>query len=238
MVVTSENLEKRMYMNKIKKSKIKTEPSHKTIELMLPSQAGELEALLTLPVPEPPEDTPAAVICHPHPLYGGSMHTKVVVTATHAFLDLGMPSLRFNFRGVGRSSGKYDEGRGEQDDVRAAINYMAGKYKWLIVAGHSFGAWAGMKAGCKDERVQIVIGIGTPVNFVDMDFLRDCPKLKIFIHGTLDKLIPVEKVERLYSGLPEPKKLVKIEGADHFFTGKLDELAGAVRGLIEEYLIT
>ncbi len=226
-----------MYMNKIKKPKIKVEPPHKTIELMLPSQAGELEALLMLPVLEPPEDTPAVVICHPHPLYGGSMHTKVVITATHAFLDLGMPSLRFNFRGVGRSSGKYDRGRGEQDDVRIAINYMAGKYKRLVVAGHSFGAWAGMKSGCKDERVQMVVGIGTPVNFVDMDFLRDCLKPKIFIHGTFDKLIPVEKVEGLYSGLPEPKKFVKIEGADHFFTGKLDELAGAMRNLTEEYLI-
>ncbi len=224
-------------MNNIKKPEIKIEPSHKTIELMLPSRAGELEALLTLPVPEPAEDTPAAVICHPHPLYGGSMHTKVVVTASHAFLDLGMPSLRFNFRGVGRSSGKYDEGRGEKDDVRAAINYMAGKYRKLVVAGHSFGAWAGMKAGCEDKSVQMVIGIGTPVNFVDMSFLRDCQKPKIFIHGLLDTLIPVEKVEGFYSGLPEPKNLVKIEGADHFFTGKLDELAGVVHGLAEEYLI-
>ncbi len=230
-------LEKGIYMTDIKKPKINTEPSHKTIELMLPSGAGELEALLTLPVPEPFGDTPAAVICHPHPLYGGSMHTKVVVTASHAFLDLGMPSLRFNFRGVGRSSGKYDEGRGEQDDVRAAINYMAGKYKKLVVAGHSFGAWAGMKAGCEDTRVQMVIGIGMPVNFVDMFFLRDCLKPKIFIHGALDTLIPVEKVEGIYSELPEPKKLVKIEGADHFFTGKLDELAGVVRGLTQEYLI-
>lgn len=114
---------------------------------------------------------------------------------------------------------------------------MAGKYKRLVVAGHSFGAWAGMKVGCEDGRVQIVTGIGTPVNFVNMDFLRDCRKPKIFIHGTLDKLIPVDKVEWIYSELPEPKELVKIEGADHFFTGKLDELAGAVSGLIEEYLI-
>lgn len=224
-------------MTDTKKLKINIEPPHKTIELMLPSRAGELEALLTLPVPEPFGDTPAAVICHPHPLYGGSMHTKVVVTASHAFLDLGMPSLRFNFRGVGRSCGKYDEGRGEQDDVRAAINYMAGKYRKIVVAGHSFGAWAGMKSGCEDKSVQMVIGIGTPVNFADMVFLRSCPKPKIFIHGTLDKLIPVEKAEEIYSGLPEPKELVKIEGADHFFTGKLNELAGAVRGLTEEYLI-
>jgi alpha/beta superfamily hydrolase len=113
---------------------------------------------------------------------------------------------------------------------------MTGKYKRLAVAGHSFGAWAGMKAGCEDESVQMVIGIGTPVNFVDMVFLRDCQKPKIFIHGALDTLIPVEKVEGIYSELPEPKKLVKIEGADHFFTGRLDELAGMVRGLIEGYL--
>ncbi|MCX9010842.1 MAG: alpha/beta fold hydrolase [Candidatus Methanoperedens sp.] len=209
------------------------EKPHKTIELMLPSPAGELEALLMLPEAE--EHNIAAVVCHPHPLYGGSMHTKVVVTVSHAFLDAGIPSLRFNFRGVGKSSGRYDNGRGELDDVRAAIDYMTERYERLIVAGHSFGAWMGMRAGCEDERVLMIIGIGTPVNFADMGFLRDCAKPKIFIHGTMDKLIPIGKVEELFTEIPEPKKFVKIEGADHFFTGKLDELEGAVRDLVEKY---
>ncbi|MCZ7393843.1 MAG: alpha/beta fold hydrolase [Candidatus Methanoperedens sp.] len=208
---------------------------HKTIELILPSQAGELEALLTLPVPEPAHYPAVAVICHPHPLYGGSMHSKVVVTASHAFLDLDIPSLRFNFRGVGKSSGKYDNGRGETDDVRAAIDHAAGKGDKIIIAGHSFGAWVGMKAGCGDARVKVMIGIGTPAGFGDMDFLMQCGKPRLFIHGTLDTLIPIGKMEKLCQEIPEPKKLIQI-GADHFFTGKLDELADVVRKLTEEYL--
>ncbi len=209
---------------------------HNTIELLLPSSSGNLEALLTLP--ETAKYPGVAVICHPHPLYGGTMHTKAVFTATHAFLELGIPALRFNFRGVGKSSGKFDEGRGEQDDVRAAIDYMVEKYpgKRIIVSGHSFGAWMGMKAGCIDARVHVVIGMGTPVGFVDMGFLMYCTKPRLFIHGMQDKLIPVGKVEELYSELPEPKKLIRIEGADHFFTGMLDELSEAVQDLTKEYL--
>lgn len=209
------------------------ETPHRTIELMLPSQGVELEALLMLPENE--RYPTVAIICHPHPLYGGSMHSKVVVTASHAFLDMGIPSLRFNFRGVGKSSGKYDNGIGELEDVRAAMGYMAEKGEKLIIAGHSFGAWMGMKAGCEDPRVKLMIGIGTPVNFVNMDFLRDCLKPRLFVHGTVDRLISVEKVEELCAALPEPKKLVKIEDADHFFTGKLKELSETVKSLTEEY---
>lgn len=209
------------------------ETPHRTIELMLPSQGVELEALLMLPENE--RYPTVAIICHPHPLYGGSMHSKVVVTASHAFLDMGIPSLRFNFRGVGKSSGKYDNGIGELEDVRAAMGYMAEKGEKLIIAGHSFGAWMGMKAGCEDPRVKLMIGIGTPVNFVNMDFLRDCLKPRLFVHGTVDRLISVEKVEELCAALPEPKKLVKIEDADHFFTGKLKELSEIVKSLTEEY---
>ncbi len=164
------------------------------------------------------------------------MHGKVAVTASHAFLDLGIPSLRFNFRGVGKSSRRYDNGRGETDDVRAAIEYAADMAEKIIVVGHSFGAWVGMKAGCGDERVKTLIGIGTPVGFGDMDFLKECVKPKLFIHGTQDALIAIGKIEKLCQGIPEPKKLIRIEGADHFFTGKLDELAEAVRSLTEEYL--
>ncbi len=209
------------------------ETPHRTIELMLPSQGVELEALLMLPENE--RYPTVAVICHPHPLYGGSMHNKVVVTASHAFLDMGIPSLRFNFRGVEKSSGKYDNGIGELEDVRAAMGYMAEKGEKLIIAGHSFGAWMGMKAGYEDPRVKLMIGIGTPVNFVNMDFLRDCLKPRLFVHGTVDRLISVEKVEELCAALPEPKKLVKIEDADHFFTGKLKELSETVKSLTLEY---
>lgn len=213
-----------------------SEPPHKTIELILPSPAGELEALLALPVPESMHYPAVAVICHPHPLYGGTMNSKVVVTASHAFLGLGIPSLRFNFRGVGRSSGKYDNGIGEQEDVTAAIDYMAERGERIIIVGHSFGAWMGMKTGCEDAHAGLVIGIGTPVGFVDMAFLKHCSKPRLFIHGTLDELISIEKVEKVCSELSEPKKLIKIEEADHFFTGKLDELEDAVQSLTKEYL--
>ena len=210
------------------------EIAHKTVEVRLPSPSGVLEAVLMLPVPEPSNYEAAAVVCHPHPLYGGSMNGKVVVTAAHAILEMGIPSLRFNFRGVGRSSGKYDRGIGEQDDVRAAVNYMAGKAAKIIVTGHSFGALAGMRAGCRDTRVRMMIGIGTPV--ADMSFLMDCTKPELFIHGALDELIPVEKIETLIRELPEPKRLIKIEGADHLFTGKLGEVSEAVKNLVREYL--
>ncbi len=203
--------------------------NHKTVEILLPSPAGTLEALLE--IPDHAECDKAAVICHPHPLYGGSMHGKVVVTAAHAFLDLGIPSLRFNFRGVGKSSGKYDGGIGEQDDVKAAVDYFPGKVEGIIIAGHSFGAWVGMKAGCIDRRVKMLIGIGMPV----VDFFPGCPKPKILIHGTRDELIPLENVEEFHRMLPEPKKLIKIEGADHFFTGKLKILKEAVRDATEAY---
>ncbi len=106
----------------------------------------------------------------------------------------------------------------------------------IIIAGHSFGAWVGMKAGCRDERVEMMIGIGTPAGFGDMDFLEECQKPRLFIHGMLDALIAIGKIEKLCREIPEPKKLIKIEGADHFFTGKLDELASAVQALTGEYL--
>jgi alpha/beta superfamily hydrolase len=212
------------------------ETPHTTRDFMLPSSAGVLEAELMLPVPEREKYPAAAIICHPHPLYGGSMHGKVVVAMSHAFLSLGLPALRFNFRGVGKSSGKYDNGRGEQDDAMASLEYMKDWGDGLIIAGHSFGAWMSMKAGCEDPRVTMVIGAGTPVNLVNMTFVRDCMKPRYFIHGTRDQLIPMEKVEELYSSLSEPKKLIKMDGADHFFTGKLDELSEIVKSLTKEYL--
>lgn len=132
------------------------EPPHKSIEVRIPSPAGELEALLAIQVKERTRHSTSAVICHPHPLYGGSMHSKAVFAASSAFLHPGIPSLRFNFRGVGKSSGRYDHGRGETEDARAAINYMAKGKEKIITAGHSFGAWVGMKAGCEDPGVETV----------------------------------------------------------------------------------
>lgn len=214
------------------------EHAHTTREITVPFPEGTLEALLTVPVHEFSKGQGAAVICHPHPLYGGTMHSKVVVAAAHTLLELGIPSLRFNFRGVGKSSGTFDYGRGEGDDLRAALAYMVQAYpqEKIIVAGFSFGAWIGMREGCRSPKVHLIMGIGTPAQFGSEYFPTNCIKTRLFIHGMLDRIIPLESIEALYSKLPEPKKLVKIEGADHFFTGKLDELSHAVRSLVREYV--
>ncbi len=192
--------------------------------LMLSSSVGPLEAVLeegVLPTPKA-----VAVLCHPHPQYGGTMHNKVVVRAAQAFQEAGMATLRFNFRGVGKSAGTFDFGEGEQEDVAAAIAFVAERYPqvpiWL--AGYSFGAWVGLKVGTRDERVTTLIAIGAAVALSDFRFLEDCRKPKLFVHGTKDEFAPLEHLQALMLTLPEPKDLILIEGADHFFTGKLEEL--------------
>lgn len=211
---------------------------HKHIEVRVPSPSGGLEAIIELPPVM--VHRAVAVICHPHPLHGGTMNSKVVYTAAHAFLDLGIPSLRFNFRGVGKSSGIYDNGTGEQDDVRAALDHMEQLYPntGIMIAGHSFGAFVGMKAGCLDPRVRLLMGIGMPVGFFDMGFLFSCTKPKLFIHGTHDKLISTDELDQLFTALPKPKDIINIEGADHLFSSRLHELSGAVKRFLDSYLPT
>ncbi|GBC83063.1 hypothetical protein HRbin10_02203 [bacterium HR10] len=192
--------------------------------LMLPSSVGPLEAILEEGSSSDPKAV--AILCHPHPQYGGTMHNKVVVRAAQAFQEAGMATLRFNFRGVGRSAGTFDFGEGEQEDVAAAIAFMAERYPkrpiWLT--GYSFGAWVGLKVGARDERVTTLVAIGAAVALADFRFLEECAKPKLFIHGTKDEFAPLEHLQALMLTLPEPKDLILIEGADHFFTGKLEEL--------------
>lgn len=192
--------------------------------LMIPSSEGVLEAILE--GGENADPQAVAILCHPHPQYGGTMHNKVIVRAAQAFQEAGLVTLRFNFRGVGKSSGTFDFGEGEQKDVAAAIAFMAERYPnaaiWL--AGYSFGAWVGLKVGAYDERVTTLVAIGAAVALNDFRFLDECQKPKLFIHGTKDEFAPLEHVQALMLTLPEPKELILIEGADHFFTGKLDEL--------------
>jgi len=192
--------------------------------LMFLSSVGPLEAVLEEGVLSTPKAV--AVLCHPHPQYGGTMHNKVVVRAAQAFQEAGMATLRFNFRGVGKSAGTFDFGEGEQEDVAAAIAFMAERYPqtpiWL--AGYSFGAWVGLKVGTRDERVTTLIAIGAAVALADFRFLEDCRKPKLFVHGTKDEFAPLEHLQALMLTLPEPKDLILIEGADHFFTSKLEEL--------------
>lgn len=189
---------------------------------------GRLEAMLwTSPEADP---AMAALMCHPHPLFGGTMHNKVVFQAAKAIHRRGIPVLRFNFRGAGLSEGAHDEGRGESDDVRAALEYLANEFprKPILLGGFSFGSRVGLPVGCEDTRVTKLIGIGMPVDSTDFSFLRTCGKPKLFVQGGEDQYGGRKRVEELYATVPEPKRLVFVEGADHFFAGKLDQLAAAI----------
>ena len=184
----------------------------------------------------------AALVCHPHPPSGGTMHTKAVYHAMKAFSAFGMPVVRFNFRGVGLSEGLFDDGHGEQDDVRAALDWMEQNLRLpLLVAGFSFGAYVGLKACCGDNRVQGRVGLGLPVRAAGRDytyeFLRQCEGPKLFVSGDQDQFSPRTVMERTLEDLPEPKRMVWVRGADHFFAGvpgspesKLNQMQMDVRG--------
>ncbi len=195
--------------------------------------AGPLEALLDLPADEP---RAAAVFAHPHPLHGGTMHTKAVYQASKAMARIGVAVLRFNFRGVGRSAGHHDAGAGEMEDFRAALDFMANRYPTLPLwaAGFSFGSWVALTVGPGDPRVELLLGIGPAVDRYDFAALKQSDKPKILIHGEFDELIPVREVKKFYAQLPEPKDLVIIEAADHLFNGKIMELGQAVEDLLNE----
>jgi alpha/beta superfamily hydrolase len=202
--------------------------------LFLAGPAGRLEAMYwTVAEPEPPM---AALVCHPHPLFGGTMHNKVVFQVARALHDLGLPVLRFNFRGAGLSEGLHDEGRGEQGDVGAALDWLALKFpgKPIVLAGFSFGMVVGVQVGCRDNRVSELIGLGLPVNRNDLGFLASCTKPRLFLQGSEDQYGDVDKVRELVASLPEPKRLVVVPGVDHFFTGKLESVGEAVRAWMTE----
>jgi uncharacterized protein len=206
---------------------------HRT--LFLKGPAGRLEALLwTVADPSP---SLAAVVCHPHPLYAGTMHNKVVYQVAKTLHRFGIPVLRFNFRGAGLSEGVHDRGIGEREDVRAALDFLAQEYpgRPLLLAGFSFGSWVGLRVGCEDSRVAGLIGLGIPVNGSDFSYLKACAKPKLFVQGGDDQFGAQAKVEALFSSLPEPKKLVFVESADHFFAGKLEKVGEAIGDWLGEY---
>jgi len=203
----------------------------------LTGPAGQLEALLNQ---GSPDATHAAVVCHPHPLYGGTLHNKVVFHAMKALNQFGFPVLRFNFRGAGLSHGQHDAGQGEIEDVRTALDWLDREYHLpLIFAGFSFGAAVGLRAACPDPRVQAIIALGTPISPIedrsyDYAFLQTCTKPKLFVSGSRDQFASKAKLEALVSSLPDPKKLVIIEAADHFFEGRLREMREAIEKWIRE----
>ena len=213
--------------------------------MFLDGPAGRLESLLNAGADDASH---AAVVCHPHPLFGGTLHNKIVFHTMKALNGFGFPVLRFNFRGTGLSQGEHDQGDGEVEDVRIALDWLDAQYHLpLIFAGFSFGAAVGLRAACPDTRVRAVIGVGTPVGPVvaesevprtyTFEFMRDCAKPKLFVSGARDQFGPRAKLEALVASAPEPKKLVLIEGADHFFEGRLRELREAIESFIREQVV-
>ena len=200
----------------------------------IPGPAGPLEALLDEPEVEP---RAVAVFGHPHPLHGGTMHTKALYRAAKSMPRIGVAALRFNFRGVGGSAGTFDAGPGEKEDFKAAISFMSERYPDLPIwaAGMSFGSWIAMIAGAEDARVSLLLGIAPPVDRYDFDALKTCTLPKFIIHGEADELISIKDVRKFYSQLPEPKELVTIEDANHLFEGKTSLVGEAVEDLLADF---
>jgi uncharacterized protein len=195
---------------------------------------GRIEAIIKEP------DGPvirAAIVCHPHPLYGGTMHNKVVFRIARSFQDARFAVLRFNFRGTGLSEGKHDDGLGEQDDLRAAVRFITGKYPdaALWIAGFSFGAAVMLRAVAGDEQVRAIVAAGVPVLKYDYTSVSLCKKPKLFVQGEMDEFGPPEELKRLVETFVEPKELKIIPGADHFFEGRLTELQQSVSSFIVRY---
>jgi alpha/beta superfamily hydrolase len=179
-----------------------------------------------------------ALVCHPHPQYGGTLGNKVVSRVAKAALQAGLPTLRFNFRGVGKSRGTFAGGVGEREDLRAALDYLQGRFPEAPVClmGFSFGAWVGLTVGASDPRVGALVGLGVPVATADFSFLRGFSKPKLIIQGTRDEFGPRDQVEALYNSLAGPKQIHWVQDADHFFTGQLAEVQTVVREFLLEIL--
>jgi hypothetical protein len=210
--------------------------THAHRSVFIPGPAGRLETLLWSPAPSNPSGghSIAAVVCHPHPLFGGTMHNKVVYHTARTLDGLGIPSLRFNFRGVGLSEGRHDRGIGEQDDVRAALDFLAVEFPRtpLLVAGFSFGCWVGLRVGCGDARVSELIGLGAPVGDSDFSYLGACAKPTLFVQGENDQFGSPTQLNNFVNSFSEAvrreKQIAFVPHADHFFAGHLEELDAAL----------
>ena len=200
----------------------------------IPVAHGRLEALVKQPA-GPARG--AAVVCHPHPIHGGTMHTKAVYRAAQALNDAGLVVLRFNFRGVGASTGSYDDGIGERNDLEAALDWLEAEYPELplLVGGHSFGSLVGFSVGVDDARVVALLGLGLPVDMdhYDYSFLAEADKPILVVQGEKDEFGSGVVVSKLLAPLGTHITLVRIPGSDHYFTDRLDELRASVRGYYE-----
>lgn len=207
----------------------------------LAGPAGPLEATLDGPDRQPMRA--AVAFAHPHPQHGGTMHTKVVYQGAKGLVRIGCAVLRFNFRGVGRSAGTFGRGEGEMKDFQAAVDYLAARFPGdrLWTAGFSFGSWVALETGAQDDRVSALIGIAPPVvtsvsgqNYTFEHSLVST-KPKFFIQGEADEMCPLEGMWAFYAKLPEPKELVVIDGADHLFDGKTQEVGEALEDLLGDF---
>jgi alpha/beta superfamily hydrolase len=194
--------------------------------LFIPVEHGRLEAILKKP--HGTSVSGVALVLHPHPLGGGTMHNKVVFRAASALNDAGLITLRINFRGVGQSTGQHDEGRGELEDVRAGLRYLAESFpaQPITLCGFSFGARVGLEVGISDERVRNLISIGTPVDKYDFGFLAACRKPLLLVHGDRDEFGNLARLRTLVETLEQNAsvELHVVRDCGHFFEGHLDEL--------------
>ena len=200
----------------------------------IPSPTGSLEVLIDEPLGEP---RALVVFAHPLPTHGGSMHTKMVFQGAKGLARTGCLVLRFNFRGVGRSTGVFDEGRGELDDFSAALDFISAQYPNLEIwsCGASFGAYIAMTAGANDDRVSALIGIAPPVSMRNFSIVQTSIKPKFLVHGETDELIPVKAVRKFYAQMVEPKELVVIDRANHVFDGQTSEVGDTLEELLGDF---
>jgi alpha/beta superfamily hydrolase len=211
--------------------------------------AGRLEALLELPASRGVTSDglaatgadggirAAVVLGHPHPQFGGTMHTKGVYHTAKGLSRIGCAVLRFNFRGVGKSEGTWDEGRGEWDDFTAGLDVMAARFPGvpLWAGGMSFGSWVALNVGVEDPRVSALIGVASPTNKWNFEPITTSPKPKFLIHGEMDEICGFREINAFYARCAEPKELVIIDGSDHLFNGVVSEVADAVEQLLGDW---
>ena len=202
-------------------------------KVAIPSAIGALEGVLEFVEGESPRAL--AVVCHPHPLFGGTMHNKVVFRTAEAFQHAGFATLRFNFRGVGGSPGTHDDGRGEQEDARAALDYLASLYPGvpLALSGFSFGGGVCLSYGPTDPRVRLLWAVAPGVGRRDFSHLALCDVPKGVVQGTADELCPLADLEAAWPGWADPKAKYLVDGADHFFVGRLPEMQAALQTFLE-----
>lgn len=208
------------------------------IEATFPSGVLSLEGIAA--IPEGAGPFPAVIVCHPHPLYGGSMDNNVVNSLCQTLTKASFVSFKFNFRGVGASQGEYAEGTGEQQDVEAAISFISTLEQVnpdrIGLAGYSAGAGFGLPIGCSDARIKALVAVSPPLNMFDFGFLEDCPKPKLLISGSIDNYTPTDQFLEFCRNLVEPRRYEVIEGADHFWWEHESRLAARVTDFLLEVL--